>query len=193
MWNAPNILTLARLSVLPLIVFLIWPGIENRQNCYFAALVYGFGGFLDIVDGYIARRYDLVTTLGKFLDPLADKLFYLVTLIALLQLPGPRIPPWIVMLLLVRELAITGLRGIAASEGIVIQAGVGGKLKATFATLGAIGLLLHYPYLINYGVFIHYIDMHTVGLNLTMVSLVLGISSGVHYAYDFAVAVRQKR
>ena len=68
-----------------------------------------------------ARYLNQVTAFGKFLDPLADKLFYLVTLIALLQLPGPWIPPWVVMLVLTRELSITGLRGIAGSEGIVLS------------------------------------------------------------------------
>ena len=185
MWNLPNILTASRLLLLPCIVVLIWPGIESRETCFYAALLFSLGGILDIADGVIARRWNLVTTLGKFLDPLADKLFYLVTLIALLQLPGPRVPPWIVMLLLARELAVTGLRGMAATEGFVIQAGPGGKLKTTIGTLGGIGLLVHYPYLINYGVTVQFVDFHSVGLYLTYVAVILAMTSGVGYARDF--------
>src|SRR5262245_39678270 len=120
MWNLPNMLTMARLGLLPIIVALVWPGLETRATCLWAGVLYASGGILDMADGWAARRFQQVTVLGKFLDPLADKLFHLVTLIALLQLPGPRVPPWVVMLFLARELAVTGLRGIAVSEGIVI-------------------------------------------------------------------------
>lgn len=192
MWNVPNILTMARLGLLPVIVALVWPGIENRHTCFLAALVYAFGGVLDMVDGFIARRFQLVTAFGKFLDPLADKLFYLVTLIALLQLPGPRVPPWVVMIMLTRELAITGLRGIAVTEGIVIAAGEGGKVKTTFGTVGVVGLLIHYPYVVNYGFFAQNVDFHLAGLWLTYISLFFSISSALGYVRGFLSALREK-
>lgn len=192
MWNLPNILTMARLGLLPVIVFLIWPGIENRHTCFLAAVVYAIGGVFDVLDGYIARRFQLVTVFGKFLDPLADKLFYLVTLIALLQLPGPRVPPWVVMIMLTRELAITGLRAIAVNEGIVIAAGEGGKVKTTFGTIGVIGLLIHYPYVINYGFIAQTVDFHVAGLWLTYISVLFSVSSGMGYILGFIKAIALK-
>lgn len=192
-WNVPNIVTLARLGLLPFIVVLLWPGIESRETCFWAAVLYGVAGVLDMVDGMIARRTQQVTVLGKFLDPLADKLFYLVTLIALLQLQGPRVPPWLVMIVLARELAITGLRGIAATEGIVIAAGEGGKMKTTLATIGAMGLLIHYPYLINFGPFSAMIDMHRAGLWITYFSVGFSVSSGIEYLVGFTRALNRKK
>lgn len=192
-WNLPNVLTMGRLGLLPFIVLLVWPGIESRETCFWAAMLYAAGGVLDVADGIVARRTHQVTVFGKFLDPLADKLFYLVTLIALLQLQGPRVPPWIVMIMLARELSITGLRGIAASEGIVIAAGEGGKMKTTLATLGMIGLLIHYPYLINFGFFTAMIDMHRTGLWLTFLSVGFAVSSAVEYVLGFRRALAAQR
>ena len=191
-WTLPNIITTARLGLLPFIVALVWPGIESRETCFWAATLFAVGGVLDIADGILARHRNEVTVLGKFLDPLADKLFYLVTLVALLQLQEPRVPAWLVMIVLTRELAITGLRGIAASDGVVIAAGEGGKMKTTLATLGAIGLLLHYPYLVNFGVFAAMIDMHRAGLWLTYFSVGFSVSSAVEYLVGFGRALKAR-
>lgn len=193
MWNLPNILTMARVGALPVILFLLWPGVENRETCFWAGILYGIAGALDMVDGAIARRLNLVTNFGKFLDPLADKVFYLVALVALLQLPGPRVPAWVVMLVLVRELAITGLRGIAVSDGIVIAAGKGGKVKTTFATLGIFCLIIHYPYPINFGFAEAIFDFHRLGLWVTYLSVAFSVSSGTGYIRGFAKAVRQRQ
>ncbi len=193
MWTVPNIISLVRIATIPAIVALVWPGIESRITCFWAMTIYALGGISDMFDGYLARRLNQVTVLGKFLDPLSDKLFYLVTMVALLQLPGPRVPPVIVMIVLTRELAITGLRGIAVSEGIVIAANEGGKLKTTLGTLGMCGLLLHYPYLINFGPTTVLIDMHVTGLWLTFLSVAVSVVSGVDYVRGFVVAMRQHR
>jgi len=191
-WTLPNVLTLARLGLLPFIVALIWPTVESRETCFWAAVLYGVAGGLDMVDGAVARRFNQVTVLGKFLDPLADKVFYLTTLIALLQLQGPRVPPWLVMIILTREFAVTGLRAIAASEGVVIAAGGGGKAKTSFATVGVVGLLIHYPYLINFGFTHATIDMHRTGLWLTYLSAGFAVTSGIDYIAGFAKALRAK-
>jgi CDP-diacylglycerol---glycerol-3-phosphate 3-phosphatidyltransferase len=191
-WNVPNIMTVARLGVLPLIVFLVWPGIENRETSFWAAMVYALSSVFDLVDGYIARKTGQVTVLGKFLDPLADKLFYLTTLIALLQLQGPRVPPLLVMIILARELTVTGLRGIAAAEGLVIAAGDGGKVKATFATLGMVGLLIHYPYVVHIGFASAIIDFHRAGLWITYLSAAFAVTSGWGYYVGFARAMRAR-
>ena len=189
-WTLPNLLTLARLGLLPGIVVLLWPGIESRETCFWAAMLFALAGVLDMLDGTLARRTGQVTVLGKFLDPLADKLFYLVTLISLLQLV--RVPPWLVMIILARELAVTGLRGIAASEGIVIAAGEGGKVKTTFATVGVIGLLLHYRYMVSFGFFSVTFDMHRTGLWITYISAGFAVTSGVEYVLGFTRALKRR-
>lgn len=152
-------------------------------------MTYIFAGILDLVDGYLARRTNQVTAIGMFLDPLADKVFYLVTLVGLLQLPGPWVPPWIVMVVLVRELAVTGLRGIASAQGIVIAAGDSGKIKTTFATVGMCGLLLHYPYLIHTGLGGVVLDIYQLGLAFTYISVLFSIYSAVEYVYGFVRAL----
>lgn len=192
-WTIPNIVTLARLALLPVVVALVWPGIESRETAFWAAAAYIFAGLLDVIDGFVARRINQVTSLGKFLDPLADKLFHLVTLIALLQLPGPWVPPWVVMIVLVRELAITGLRGIAVTEGIVIAAGEGGKAKTTFATAGMCALLVHYPYVINLGSTSFILNCYTLGLFLTYISLAFSLTSAIGYVRSFMASLKSQR
>ncbi len=188
MWNIPNIMTMGRICVLPLIVYFIWPGIETRETCFWAGVLYGISGALDMLDGAVARMTNSVTEFGKFLDPLADKVFNLVTLIALLQLPGPRVPVWLVSIVIVREVAVTGLRAIAASGGIVIAAGDSGKVKTTFGTLGTCGLLMHYTYLIDWGFAVTPVSLHRLGLALTYISLVYSIGSAITYTHGFIEA-----
>lgn len=192
MWTLPNILTIGRLACLPLILALVWPGVESRVTCFWAGILYAVAGVTDLLDGAIARRLGQVTVIGKFLDPLSDKLFYLVTMLGLLQLPGPRIPLWIVMVVLIRELSITGLRAIAVSEGIVIAAGEGGKMKTTFATIGMTCLLAHYPYVIHWGFTAQQINFHMVGLWITYISAAFSVVSGVGYVRGFASALKLK-
>ncbi|MEO1174078.1 MAG: CDP-diacylglycerol--glycerol-3-phosphate 3-phosphatidyltransferase, partial [Myxococcota bacterium] len=176
-WTIPNVVTMTRIAVLPLVVFLLWPGVETRETTFWAALAFAVAGATDFVDGYLARSLEQVSVFGKFLDPLADKLFYLVTMVALLQLPGPRVPFIVVMLVLIRELSITGLRAIASSEGVVIAAGQGGKIKTVFGTVGMILLIVHYPYRVDFGFVEATIDFHRVGLWLTYISLAYSLTS----------------
>jgi len=192
MWTLPNLITIGRIATIPLLVFLIWPGIESRETCFWAMLIYAAGGISDMFDGYLARRLGQVSVLGKFLDPLCDKLFYLVPMVALLQLGSPRVPPVVVMIVLARELTITGLRGIAISEGIVISANEGGKLKTTLGTVGMCGLLLHYPYLVNFGFASAIVDFHIVGWWLTLFSVGVSIVSGLLYVRGFLTAIRAR-
>lgn len=189
-WNLPNILTMARLALLPLVLWQIWPPHVSPRHAFWAAITYIFAGAFDMIDGYIARRTNQVTAFGQFLDPLADKLFYLVTLVALLQLPGSWVPAWVVMVVLSRELAITGLRGIAVAEGIVIAAGSGGKVKTTFATAGMACLLFHYPYVIHllFGDFV--VDAHKAGVLLTYLSVFFSLTSAIGYTRGYAQARR---
>ena len=193
MWNIPNIMTLGRLCMLPVLCWMIWPGVETRFTSFWAGLLYGAAGALDVLDGYLARKLNAVTLLGKFLDPLADKLYLLVTLIALMQLPGERVPAWIVMFILTRELAITGLRGIAAAQGVVIDAGQEGKIKTVFVTVGTCALIMHYDYYIDVGFYQGVISCMEIGLLMTYISLAYSTISAFDYTRAFIKASEQIR
>lgn len=171
--NLPNCLTFLRLICIPLVaVFLTGPG---RLVNFLAALFFSLAFVTDILDGYFARKYDEVTVFGKFLDPLADKILVTVTMIMLI--PLDRIPTWIVILIVTREMAITGLRSIAVSQGIVIQAGILGKYKTIFQSIALFCLCLHYKYL--------GLDFHSLGIPLLWLALFMTIWSGVKYFFQF--------
>jgi CDP-diacylglycerol--glycerol-3-phosphate 3-phosphatidyltransferase len=131
----------------------------------------GLAFITDILDGYFARKYGAVTVLGKFLDPLADKILVSSTMIMLI--PLGRIPLWIVIIIIARELAVTGLRGIAVNEGIVVQASALGKYKTIFQVVALLGLCLHYTYF--------NIDFQVVGMTFLWGALILTVWSGLDY------------
>ncbi|MFZ7110883.1 MAG: CDP-diacylglycerol--glycerol-3-phosphate 3-phosphatidyltransferase [Desulfatiglandales bacterium] len=173
LFNLPNTLTLFRLACIPLVMAcLYFPG---RLGSFLAALFFGVAFITDFLDGYFARKRGDVTSIGKFLDPLADKILVSGTMISLI--PLGRIPSWIVVLIIARELAVTGLRSIAANEGTVIQASKTGKYKTIFQSTATIGLCLHYPYL--------EIDFHVVGMTFLWVALVFTLWSGWEYFRSF--------
>ena len=126
-WNLPNILTMGRIVLIPAICVLIVQG--DPISGLWALGLFWVASVTDWLDGYIARSRGLVSVTGKFLDPLADKLLVMATLVLLVEMG--RVPSWLVIVLLARELSITGLRAIAATEGFVIAAGEGGKFKTT--------------------------------------------------------------
>jgi CDP-diacylglycerol--glycerol-3-phosphate 3-phosphatidyltransferase len=171
--NLPNTLTLVRLISIPLVI--IFLSFRGRWGSFLAALFFGLAFITDVLDGYFARRYGAVTVVGKFLDPLVDKILVCVTMIMLI--PLGRIPAWMVMLIVAREMAVTGLRGVAASQGIVIQASSLGKFKTVFQSTATILLCLHYEY---FGV-----DFHVVGMVFLWVALVLTLWSGWAYFRGF--------
>jgi CDP-diacylglycerol--glycerol-3-phosphate 3-phosphatidyltransferase len=184
-WTLPNLLTFFRLGLLPVVLWLIHPGLQTPARVFWASLVYVLAGVLDVLDGYLARRIGQVTSFGKFLDPLVDKLFHLLTLISMQQLPGLWVPTWVVMLVLIRELGVTGMRAMASTEGLVIAAGQGGKVKTTFAVAGMCALLIHYPYAVHVGWTSYVIDPYKIGMALTCISLFFSISSAWQYGRGF--------
>lgn len=193
-WSWPNVVTLGRLGLLVPIVGLLWPGICTASTAKWAAVLYGLAGVLDIVDGRLARHTNQVTSLGALLDPLADKLLYLVTLIALLQLPGNWVPGWVVMLTVVRELGITGVRGIASARGLVIAASDGGKLKTLLGTIGLCGLLVHEPLHLGlqFNRFHWTIDSYAFGIAFTLSSLLFSYISAIWYVQAFWQQLQSK-
>ena len=184
--NLPNLLTFARVLMIPAVLWLLSKG--NPRDCLWAACVYALAAITDMLDGWIARRQGLVSVLGKFLDPLADKLLVAATLVWLVQMG--RIPAWAVALLLCREITITALRSIASSEGIVIAAGDGGKTKTGLQMVGIICLILGYPYRLHMGLYdFGVVDLVHVGRMLVYLSLVFSITSALSYMGLFVDAI----
>ncbi|WP_029917902.1 CDP-diacylglycerol--glycerol-3-phosphate 3-phosphatidyltransferase [Pelobacter seleniigenes] len=181
--NLPNILTLSRIVAVPAVVLLLL--FESRENCFWAAVVFTAASVTDWLDGYLARRWGIVTILGKFLDPLADKLIVMAALIMLI--PLDRVPAWAVFVILARELIVSGIRSIASSEGIVIAASNLGKYKTIFQMIAIVGLLLHYRYYWFFGVEANFLypSMHNAGIFIFYISLVLTIWSGLDYFFKF--------
>ncbi len=181
--NVPNILTLARIAAVPAVVILLLSG--SREAGFWAAAVFSLACVTDWLDGYLARRWQIVTVLGKFLDPLADKLLVMAALIMLI--PYGRVPAWAVFVILAREMIVTGLRSIASSEGIVIAASDLGKYKTIFQMVALIGLLLHYDYYWFFGLEweIFHVNMHVPGIFFFYIATLLTIWSGVDYLAKF--------
>jgi CDP-diacylglycerol--glycerol-3-phosphate 3-phosphatidyltransferase len=171
--NLPNGLTIIRVLAIPVIILLL---LYSEQTFRIATgLLFLLVAVTDTLDGYLARRYGLVTTLGKFLDPLADKLLVVTTLIALI--PSRGVPFWMVIVIVGREIAVTGLRGIAVSQGIVISASSWGKYKTVFEVASILFLILdgnHFS-----------INFHQVGMALLWVALILAIFSAIDYFKKF--------
>ncbi|BDG02438.1 CDP-diacylglycerol--glycerol-3-phosphate 3-phosphatidyltransferase [Anaeromyxobacter oryzae] len=183
--NLPNAITLTRIALIP--VFLWFTYYESRVDSFIAAVVYAFTGATDFLDGWVARRKNLVTVIGKFLDPLADKLIVMAALVMLVHLG--RVAAWVVIVVMAREFIVTGLRTIAMSEGIVIAAGQEGKHKTAFQVSAITFLLLHYTYPIDALLFSFELDANRVGTWLLYVSLVFSVWSAVSYFAGFIRAV----
>lgn len=168
----PNLLTFFRIALIPgVVVLLLEPG---RGRALVAGAAFLVACLSDFLDGYIARRHEITTTLGKFLDPLADKLIVMAALTMLAAMPRePRVPAWLVVVVVGRELAVTGLRAIAAGEGVVLAAEALGKYKMIFQMFAVTGLLVHYEFL---GV-----DWHGGGMYFLAIATVLSVWSGVDY------------
>ena len=163
----------------------------TKQDCFWAAIIFTVASLTDALDGWLARRMGVVSVLGKFLDPLADKLIVMASLIWMV--PMGRIPGWVVIVLLAREISVTGLRSVAASEGVVIAAGSEGKTKTALQMSGIIALLLGYPYHLKYLWFdCGIVDTVVVGQMLVYGSLFFSLLSAVEYVRLFALAVEAK-
>jgi CDP-diacylglycerol--glycerol-3-phosphate 3-phosphatidyltransferase len=171
--SLPNGLTIIRIAAIPIILFLLYT--SGRAYQIITALLFLLVAGTDTVDGYLARRRGMVTTLGKFLDPLADKLLIVTSLIALITARG--IPVWMVIVIVGREIAVTGLRGIAVSQGIVISASSLGKYKTVFEVASITFLIFKGEYLS--------VDFQQVGMGLLWISLAIAVISGVDYFKGF--------
>lgn len=142
--NLPNKLSALRIALVPVVILLLLPGTFVGDLA--ALIVFSLAAITDKFDGYYARKHNLITSLGKILDPLADKLLISGTLIAFVQLG--KITAWPVIIIIARELAVTGLRVVAADQGSVIAANNWGKWKTTIQIITVIALIID-PFIIN--------------------------------------------
>lgn len=171
--SLPNGLTIIRVLAIPVILILLF--YPERFYQLITTLLFLSAAVTDTVDGYLARRRGMVTTLGTFLDPLADKLLIVATLIALISARG--IPVWMVIVIVGREIAVTGLRGIAVSQDIVIAASAWGKYKTLFEVASISFFILNGEY--------HSIGFRQIGMGLLWVALLLAVFSGFDYFKRF--------
>ena len=187
---SPNAITFTRIALIPAFVPLLLDR-GTPEDSVLAALVYSGAAITDLLDGYLARKMNVVSVLGKFLDPLADKLLVMASLVYMV--PMGRISEWAVAVLLAREISVTALRGIASSEGVVIAAGDDGKSKTALQMIGILALILGYPYHLTLpGLDLGMVDLVYVGRALIYASLVFSISSAVSYVRLFGAAVEAK-
>ena len=185
--NLPNILTLVRIFLIPIfmvVLLLKLPGGRTYfpYQDFVAAFIFVLAAATDGVDGYIARKYRLVTNLGKFLDPLADKLLVSAALISLVELGA--VPAWIVWLILAREFVVTGIRAIAAADGVVISASNLGKLKTVTQVIAIVAIILKdWP--------LSYINIY-IAEPMLYIALILTLVSGADYIYKSRHLFRPK-
>lgn len=173
--NLPNLLTFTRILLIPVFVMLFATPTPDRS--LIAAIVFVVAAITDLLDGYLARKSGQVTMLGKLLDPIADKLLVLSALILLVNVD--RVSALVAIFIIAREVAVTGVRAIAASEGIIISAETTGKYKMALQVVAIVMLILEGTSLAEFG------NLHLAGIATLYVSLVLGYISGGRYVWSF--------
>ncbi len=171
--NWPNRITLIRIFLVPiLLVFLISP---RGWSPIIAATIFLIAAFTDWLDGHLARSTNQITRLGQLLDPIADKLLVTAALVSLVG--RQQVPAWIVVIILCRELAVTGLRAMAADRHVIIAAEVYGKYKMLFLIVGAFLLVLNLP------------ELYWPGMVALGVGLALSVVSGIDYLRKYLAQI----
>ena len=180
--NLPNLLTIIRMALVPVFIVFFYLGQDGaRLFCVLAFAVFLIASATDAVDGHIARSRNLITNFGKLMDPLADKVLTTAAFIVFVDVHI--IPAWMVIVVLAREFIITGLRGVAASDGVVIAAELSGKLKTVFQMLAICFILLDSAIGNTAGTHSIWVIVSTLGLILLWIAVVLTVYSGVEYLW----------
>ncbi len=199
--NIANILTMFRIVLVPVVLVLIlllepepggqswirWeieppPG-HNLLWSILACILFVIASLTDILDGYLARKYNLITNFGKLLDPLADKLLVVGAMVMLVE--KNRLPGWMAVVIIARELAITSLRSVAGAEGVVIAASPLGKWKTIFQIFSISAIILYYH--------IGWVNFYIMGITVFLLAVVLTVWSGVDYSYHFWSLIMGKK
>jgi CDP-diacylglycerol--glycerol-3-phosphate 3-phosphatidyltransferase len=171
--NLPNAVTMLRICIIPVLFFLLFD--PDRIWSLIIAVLFIMAALTDLLDGYLARRYHIVTNIGKLLDPVVDKI--IVNTAMILLIPIGRIPAWIVAIIIIRDFIVDGIRTIATSEGMIIDASKLGKRKMLCQIFAVSALIIHYPFI---GA-----NAHVVGMVVLYVALWLTIHSGIDYMLKF--------
>lgn len=177
--HIPNLITVSRILLLPVLMYLLWE--DNVANGWYAAGVLVIIGLSDLLDGFLARRWDAVSNIGKIIDPAADKITILVAILMMLHLN--RINVILATLILSRELIIVTLRAVAASDGLIIQASDEGKRKTALQMFGVGGLFIYYDF---FGASAAY-----CGNVLLTMSVLLSWYSGIKYIRNYYLCLRK--
>ncbi|GMV49287.1 MAG: CDP-diacylglycerol--glycerol-3-phosphate 3-phosphatidyltransferase [Nitrospirae bacterium] len=173
--NLPNVLTFVRILLIPVFVLLLMDPTPDRALS--AALIFVVAAVTDLLDGYVARKTGQITKLGRLMDPIADKLLVLSALILLVQVD--RVSALVAILIIAREVAVTGIRAIAATEGVIISAETTGKYKMALQVIALVLLILEGTVVEAIG------NLHLAGIVTLYLSLVLGYVSGAQYVWSF--------
>lgn len=176
--HVPNALTVSRILLIPVfVVFFLEP---TAERSLYAAAVFGLAALTDAVDGYLARRWGQVTRLGKLLDPIADKLLILTALFLLVGFD--LVEAWVAIVLAGRELFVTGLRSVAAREGVILAVETTGKLKMAAQVVAILLLILD-------GAIPARFDLYLWGTAILMLSMALSLISAAQYCRQFVIQV----
>ena len=185
--NIANKLTLLRVILVFVFMFVIWAplGLDIEVVLWIALALFILASYTDYLDGHLARKYNLVTNLGKFMDPLADKMLVTAAMIAIVDyapvLPAGVLPAWIVVLILLREFAISGIRLIAASNHVVIAANQLGKVKT----------VIQMSMIVVYLIPVVHPVIQTAAIILAYLALILTLISGVQYIWQNREVLKQ--
>ncbi|PTN38035.1 CDP-diacylglycerol--glycerol-3-phosphate 3-phosphatidyltransferase [Desulfonatronum sp. SC1] len=179
MLNLANQVTLGRILAIPVLILLLY--FPSKPVNAVAMIVFILVALTDLADGFIARRWKMVSNLGKFLDPLADKL--LISSVLIMLVFHGWVQAWMAIVIIARELTVTGLRAIAADQGHVLAADSFGKLKAVVQVVALCPLILHYTW---WG-----FDPRPLGAGLLAIALILTVFSGAKYVIHFFRQVNQ--
>jgi CDP-diacylglycerol---glycerol-3-phosphate 3-phosphatidyltransferase len=175
--NLANALTISRIISVPVIAVLLLS--DNLVYSLISAFLFVIATITDYLDGYLARRMNMESDLGKLLDPLADKL--LISTVLIMLIPLHRVPAWMVAVIIGREMAVTGLRGLASEKHVVIAASWLGKYKTAFQCAAIIPLLVHYPIL--------GLQFQEAGEFFLWIALFFTVWSGWDYIYGYARSI----
>ncbi len=177
--NLADKITLSRIAVVPVLVLLLY--FPSRTTCALAMVLFIIACLTDMVDGFVARKYNLVSNFGKFLDPLADKILISSVLVMLVHLRDAQgyswAPAWVVIAIIGRELLVTGLRALAVEQGMIMAADRFGKIKTILQIIAICPLLLHYPLL--------GLNISLLGQIMLYIALVMTVFSGGNYLYNY--------
>lgn len=190
-FTLPDIITISRIFaavIVSIILYILKIYMDNYSLnvilSWISGILFIIASITDSIDGYLARKYQLTTNMGKLLDPIADKVLVLSVLIMLI--PLGRVPAWMAAVFILREIVVTGVRGIAAADGVVIQAAPMGKLKTVFQSIAMTALLIYHK--VNLSGLL--LDAKLIGNFTIYLALIVSVISGYAYVFNFA---KQKR